>query len=290
MAARVCVSRVLGVSALLVAAAAFVAVTGSPLSAQGRAGGQGPGGRGGAAATPQSVAPVDFTGTWVPLITEDWRFRMVTPPVGDTASIPITPAGQKVADSWDPAADASQGVQCKAYGAAGIMRMPTRIRMSWDNATTLKMEADAGQQTRLFRFDPPAPPSGDAGWQGYSVAKWETMQEGQGIAPAGPGRGGRGQAPPLSGGLSVVTTHMRPGYLRRNGVPYSGDAVMTEYFDAFPDANGSTYLVVSTTIVDPMYLNQPFITSTHFKKEPDNSKWNPRPCEITAPVVGEIPR
>jgi hypothetical protein len=294
MKANIVMGRALAAGVLAAGALAFSFVSAPALSAQGqqpagRAGGQGPGGRGAGAAqapqTPRARAPVDFTGTWVPLITEDWRFRMVTPPKGDVASVPVSAEGRKVAESWDPARDAAAGEQCKAYGAAGLMRLPLRIRMSWENDTTLKLETDAGQQTRLFQFGASTPPAGDAGWQGYSVATWETMAEGQGVAPAGPGRGG-GQGPALSGGMKVVTTRMRPGYLRRNGVPYSAQTVMTEYFDAFRDPNGETYLVVSTTVEDPQYLVQPFITSTHFKKEADNSKWNPRPCEITAPVDG----
>jgi hypothetical protein len=250
--------------------------------------------------TARAMAPVDLTGTWVPLITEDWRFRMVTPPRGDVASVPVNDAGRKAADAWDPARDAAAGEQCKAYGAAGLMRLPLRARISWQDDATLKLETDNGQQTRLFRFAPPesggvpsdqsrgaapAPPAA-ADWQGHSVARWETMPESRGVAPGGGGRGGA-QAPPLSGGLTVVTTNMRPGYLRRNGVPYSARAVMTEHLDTFREPNGDTYLIISTTVEDPTYLNQPFITSTHFKKEADNSKWNPRPCEITQPVVGK---
>jgi hypothetical protein len=259
-----------------------VAVVGSGVSAQA------PAAAAPQARTAQAMAPLDLTGYWVPLITEDWRFRMVTPPRGDVASVPISAEGRKVAESWDPARDAAANEQCKAYGAAGIMRMPTRIRISWENESTLKLETDNGQQTRLFRFGASTPP-GQPDWQGHSVATWETAAEGAGIAQGGGGGGGGrggGQAPALSGGLKVVTTDMRPGYLRRNGVPYSAQTVMTEYFDTFREPNGDTYLIVSTTVVDPVYLAQPFVTSTHFLKEPDGSKWSPRPCEITPPVQG----
>ena len=237
------------------------------------------------AAQGRAAAPVDLTGVWVPLITEDWRFRMVTPPKGDVASVPVNEAGRKAAESWDPARDIAAGEQCKAYGAAGLMRLPLRVRISWQDDTTLKLETDNGQQTRLFRFAESTPRAPD--WQGHSVARWETMAEGQGIAPGGGGGGGgggRAGGPPLSGGLRVVTTNMRPGYLRRNGVPYSANARLTEYIDTFREPNGDTYMIVSTTVEDPTYLNQPFITSTHFRKEPDASKWNPRPCEVTPPV------
>ena len=117
--------------------------------------GQGQGAAAPAPRTPRQVAPTDFTGNWVAVITEDWRFRMVTPPKGDFASIPLNDAGQKLANAWDPARDVAAGEQCRAYGAAGLMRMPIRLRISWQDDTTLKLETDNGQQVRLFRFGTP---------------------------------------------------------------------------------------------------------------------------------------
>src|SRR5215467_14061673 len=74
--------------------------------------------------TAKSAAPIDLTGTWVPLITEDWRVRMVTPKKGDYESVPISAEGRKLADAWDPAKDEAANQQCKAYGAGAVMRMP----------------------------------------------------------------------------------------------------------------------------------------------------------------------
>ena len=65
---------------------------------------------------------MDLTGYWVALVTEDWRFRMITPPKGDYSRVPLTEQARKIADAWDPAADEAAGNQCKAYGAAAIMR------------------------------------------------------------------------------------------------------------------------------------------------------------------------
>jgi hypothetical protein len=231
---------------------------------------------------------VDFTGYWVAVVTEDWRFRMVTPPRGDAAGVPLNDAGQKATAAWDPQRDIAGGEQCRPFGAAGLMRMPIRLRISWQDDTTLKLETDNGQQVRLFRFGASQAPAGPPQWQGHSVAAWETVAEGQGIAPAG-GGGGRGGANPasqLSGSLKVVTTRLRPGYLRRNGVPYSGQAILTEFFDRTDEGNGDSWLLVTSTVDDATYLAQPFMTSTHFKREPDGSKWNPRPCETTMPVEG----
>jgi hypothetical protein len=102
--------------------------------------------------SPRAGAPVDITGQWVSLITEDWRYRQFTPPKGDYGSLPLLPPARKIADSWDPARDEAAGEQCKAYGAAGLLRLPTRLRINWNDEATLKLETDAGTQTRLFQF------------------------------------------------------------------------------------------------------------------------------------------
>src|SRR5438874_4507172 len=101
---------------------------------------------------PRSSAPIDLTGYWVSVVTEDWRWRMVTPAKGDYASVPLNDEGRKTADTWDLAKDKTSGVECKPFGAAAIMRMPTRVRITWQDDNTLKVETDAGQQTRLFHF------------------------------------------------------------------------------------------------------------------------------------------
>ena len=102
--------------------------------------------------TARAAAPFDLTGQWVSLITEDWRHRQFTPPRGDYASLPLSPAGRKIADNWDPARDEAAGEQCKSYGAAGLLRLPIRLRIAWQDDTTLKLETDAGMQTRVLQF------------------------------------------------------------------------------------------------------------------------------------------
>jgi hypothetical protein len=225
--------------------------------------------------TPRAAAPIDITGYWISLITEDWRYRQFTPPKGDYESVPIGPAGKKVADAWDPAKDEAAGEQCKAYGAAGIMRMPTRLHITWQDDNTLKLETDAGTQTRIFRFGPPQGAGGD--WQGVSSASWDRAR-----AAIATGFGGLDfgfePPPPPGGSLKVVTTKMRPGYLRKNGVPYGAGTVMTEYFDRFDLPGGEALLLDISEVNDSEYLAQPFWTSTHFKKQNDASGWNPTPC------------
>jgi hypothetical protein len=155
------------------------------------------------------------------------------------------------------------------------------------------MDIDNGTQTRLFRFDANAAPPAAPDWQGFSLARWETMPEGQGVAPAAGGQGGgtaAAQRPGLSGSLRVVTTRMRPGYLRRNGVPYSGNATLTEFVDRTTEPNGDSWLIVTSIVDDPQYLNIPFMLTTHFKREADGSKFQPRPCELTQPPLPTMPR
>jgi len=228
-------------------------------------------GRGGATpATPRASAPIDLTGYWVSVVTEDWRFRMVTPPKGQYGGVPLNAEGRRVADSWDPAKDEAAGDQCKAYGAAAIMRVPGRLHITWENDDTIRIDTDAGAQTRLVHFGESLPQSGEPTWQGYSVAQWELARTAQGAG------GGRGQV--REGSLKVVTTHMRPGYLRKNGVPYSGNAVLTEYYDRHTPPDGDQWLVVTTVVDDARYLTQGFVTSSQFKKLPEASGWNPEPC------------
>jgi hypothetical protein len=281
-----------------------VALAGIDAAGQGR-------GRGQAPAPPQTArqaAPIDLVGTWVSVVTEDWRWRMVTPPKGDVASVPVSPEGRKTAQAWDPAADTASGNQCKAFGVGGIMRQPGRLRISWQDDETLKLEFDAGTQTRLLNFDRAKQATGEKTWQGFSLAQWEGPGVGRGGppvdvrvtgggilsrgVPGGGGQGLRGGPPPRqqaeinSGGdLKVVTTNFREGYLRKNGVPYSEQAQITEYIHRLPThPNGDVWLQVITMIDDAKYLNGTFYTSTNFRLEPDGSKFAPSACKTDPPL------
>ena len=154
------------------------------------------------------------------MVTDDWRYRMLTPPKGNADYMPVNAEARKVMDAWDPAKDEASGEACRAYGAAGIMRLPGRLHITWENDNTLKMDLDAGTQTRRFVFGD-APPAGEPSWQGSSSARWM-------FPPVG--RGGRGERP-QTGQLVVTTTRMRPGYLRKNGIPLQREChVNREYF------------------------------------------------------------
>jgi len=241
------------------------------------------GGRGGRGApqgpppTAQMQAPFDMTGYWVSVVTEDWRWRMLTPAKGDYASVPLNAEGQRVAGTWDLDKDKAEGNLCRAFGAAGLLRLPLRIHVAWQDPNTLKMETDSGEQTRLLMFTPPAGAPGERTWQGRSVARWYKQQQLEGLGFGGRGGGFAG------GNLRVTTTNMKAGYLRKNGVPYSEDAVLTEYFNRHDEPNGDQWITVTRVVEDPKYLMMPFITSESFKKEADASKWHPTPCQIDPP-------
>jgi hypothetical protein len=242
-------------------------------------GGRGRAGRGGPVPTGRVGAPVDLTGTWVSVVTEDWQWRMRTPNKGDTTSVPLNGEGTRVANTWEPSMDG----RCEAFGVGGVMRMPLRLKISWQDDLTLKIETDAGQQTRLLRFAAPtaaaspvsAPAPAGRTLQGTSVAEW---QRGGGAFDAFLERGA-GAPPPRWGALKVTTTTLLPGWLRRNGVPYSQNATITEYFTRVTNPDAGDWFVVTTTVDDPTYLAQPFTTSSNFKKEANDSKWNPAPCK-----------
>ena len=227
------------------------------VAGQPRADSQDRGMPGKAAATAKASAPVDMTGYWVAVVTKDWRFRMVTPRKGDYQSVPMTEQARKIADAWNPVADAASGDQCKAYGAAAIMRVPARFHIAWQDDNTLRVDSDSGMQTRLFHFNSTPLSTGERTRQGYSTAQWQT-----------------------SASLKVATTNLRAGYLRKNGVPYSENAAVTEYFDMAPLPSGGQVLLVTTIVDDPQYLQQPFIVSSEFKKEADGSKWDPTACTV----------
>jgi hypothetical protein len=227
--------------------------------------------------TPEAAAPVDLTGLWVAPIMEDWRWRMVTPLKGDAASIPLLASARALVDAWDPAKDEAAGEQCKAYGAPGLLRLPGRLRITWDGERTLKIETDAGTQTRLLHFDEPPPESTAPSRQGYSVATWN-QGPGRG-GPAGvPGLGLAPRAPTQNRSLEVTTTHLLPGYLRKNGIPYSTMTSVKEYFDRFSEPDGTEWFTVTTIVTDPVYLGMPFVTTTDFRRERDDSRWSPTPC------------
>jgi hypothetical protein len=142
------------------------------------------------------------------------------------------------------------------------MRAPGRLPITWQDDNTLKQDRDGHGSA-----DPPVPlrPVVTGGWRA-AVARIFRRVVG------GPPTGG-------GGSLKVVTAHIRPGYSRKNGVPYSENVVLTEYYDRHVEPNRDVWFTVTTMVSDPKYLNREFITSTDFKKEPNESKWSPSPSK-----------
>jgi hypothetical protein len=231
----------------------------SPAAAQGRGGAPAP------PPTGRAAAPVDLTGYWVSMITDFWRYRMLTPPKGNVDYLPITPEGRKVTDAWDPARDEAAGEQCRGYGAVGVMRLPGRLHITWEGDDVLKLDADAGTQTRRFHFAS-APAAGAGTWQGTSTARWARpfTPPTEGLTPQGE--------------LRVTTTRMRPGYVLKNGVPYSANASMTEYFVRLVDDDGLQYLAVTQVLEDSQYFVIPIVRTMLFRKQADGAGWNPTAC------------
>src|SRR6059036_887156 len=136
-----------------------------------------------AARSAKDRAPIDLTGYWVSYVTENWRYRMVTPAKGEYRRIPASRAALPIINAWDPAADERAGQQCKSYGAGNIMSVPGRLHITWQDANTLKIETDSGMQTRLLQFAPRNSATAGAtarSWQGQSTAAWEPANGGGG--------------------------------------------------------------------------------------------------------------
>ena len=232
-------------------------------------------------------ALIDITGNWVPVITQDWNLRVVTPPKGEYARFaPFNAKGKALADQWDPTARVPEAELCRTFGAPVITRLPGRMRISWQDDLTLKLDFEAGKQSRLIHFidaaEVPLVPPGAPSWQGYSTAEWYYQRMGRGFGangteynPGGPGKGGA---------MKVTTRNLRPGFLSGNGIPYSDRTVVTEYFRTFKTPDGMDWIVITNVVNDPVYLRLPHVTSVQFKREGSGAPWNPWPCEYVPPL------
>lgn len=226
-----------------------------------------------ALAAGRSAALADLTGTWVSVISEDWIWRMVTPLIGDLSNIPLNVTAREIAMQWRPENDA--GNECLAYGAPAIMSEPARLKISWENDLTLKMEIDSGMQTRFLNFDENLSPD-EPSRQGHTIASWN-----RGIS--NPSRGSLGAVGGFGDkGATLVahTNNLIPGYLRKNGIPFSNQTTVTEYFEVLELADGHTWLFDIIVVNDPVFLTEPWVVSRNFRKEANDSMWDPQECFV----------
>jgi hypothetical protein len=218
----------------------------------------------------RDAAPVDLTGYWVSLVTEDWIERMSpdSPPSGTGGGFGRRGGGAQPAPDL-PVSNPDE--PCRVYGAGGSLRVPGRLHITWLDDDTLGIEMDAGSQRRVLNFDTALARADEPSLQGYSVAAWETPEPRRGFRGGGPAA-----EPPAWGSLRVVTTNMTGGYLLSSRSNYTADAVLTEHFTRHSDF-GQEYFTVTAVLEDKGGTR---ITSSTFKKEPNGSKFSPTGCEI----------
>jgi glyoxylase-like metal-dependent hydrolase (beta-lactamase superfamily II) len=217
----------------------------------------------GLGASPAS-AQIDFSGMWVPIFHEDQVERAAGPDVGEYAGLPITEAARARALAWDAAILTLPEHQCKphpsTYGFRGVGNL--RIWPDIDDATEqilkLNTHIQWQEQRREIWLDGRAHPPEWAAhtWQGFSTGRWEGSV------------------------LVVRTTHLKAGWMRRNGLPLSDRATMTERFIRHGDLMTHVYM-----IEDPVYLTEPLVKTNGFRVT-SNPNLQPYPCH---PVV-EVPR
>ena len=197
-------------------------------------------------------AEADLTGYWEAILHEDTLFRTAGPPIGEYIGLPINDAARAIANDWNPEDGYKPENQCKMHGAAYIMRSPIRIFVAQDDEVTIsiKIELEMGRERKIYLDGRPAP-EGPPTDMGHSVGVWEGDM------------------------LTVTTTNMTEKYIRRNGVPNSEQAVMTEHFVRHGD-----YITLINIIEDPVYLNEPLIRSISYRKRNDEFKWVRFDCEV----------
>jgi cyclase len=214
-------------------------------------------------------AQIDFSGEWAPRFWEDQPERVPGPELGDFLGVPISQAARLRAESWDASIQTLPEWQCRPHSADYIWRGPSNLRI-WKEVDPVTRETAAFHAEWLRSVDRavyldgrPHPPA-DAlhTWSGYSTAKWD------------------GDV------LTVTTTHLKEGYLRRNGLPRSDKATLTEHW-----IRNGDFLTVVTIVHDPVYLTEPFIRTTDYELDV-RQQIPPYPCGVVQEVErarGEIP-
>jgi hypothetical protein len=210
-----------------------------------------------------AFAQVDFSGEWAPRFYEDQPERVPGPELGDYLGLPISPAARLRADSWDASLLTLPEWQCRPHSADYIWRGPSQLRI-WKEVDPVTRQITAWHAEWLRSIDRPVYMDGRPHpselaphtWAGFSTGKWEGDM------------------------LTTTVTHLKEGYIRRNGVPRSDMATLTEHW-----IRHGNWLTVVTIVTDPVYLTEPFIRTTDYELDL-HQQIPPYPCG----VVEEIDR
>jgi hypothetical protein len=190
------------------------------------------------------AAELNLSGNWLPMYHEDWPERGDGPELGDYLGLSISDGARRAGLSWDASRMSVEEHQCQVHVSPYIYRGPTQLHF-WEErdpetqrVIAIKNYLSNYQQTRTIWMDSRPHPSEYAAhtWMGFSTGKWE------------------GSA------LKVYTTHIKQGFLRRNGLPESDQATLTEYFIRY----GDSLLTHVSILTDPVYLAEPLIRSQDF--------------------------
>ena len=216
-----------------------------------------------------AAAQVDFSGEWAPRMWEDQPERVPGPELGDFSGIPVSEAARLRAEAWDASIQTLPEWQCRPHSADYIWRGPSNLRI-WKEIDPVSREITAYHAEWLRSVDAPvyldgrAHPPDDAlhTWAGFSTGRWEGDM------------------------LTITTTHLKEGYLRRNGLPRSDKATLTQHW-----IRNGDFLTVVTVVNDPVYLTEPFIRTTDYELNL-NQNIPPYPCGVVQEIdraAGEIP-
>jgi hypothetical protein len=213
------------------------------------------------AASVPLFAQVDFSGEWAPRFYEDQLERVPGPELGDYLGLPLSAAGRARADNWDASIQTLPEWQCRPHSADYIWRGPSNLRVSKEvdpvsrETTAFHAEWLRSVDRPIYLDGRPHPPAEAMHtWAGFSTGKWD------------------GDI------MTTRVTHLKEGYVRRNGVPRSEKASLTEHWIRHGD-----WLTVVTVLTDPVYLTEPFVRSTDYELDL-HQQIPPYPCEVVREV------
>jgi glyoxylase-like metal-dependent hydrolase (beta-lactamase superfamily II) len=216
-----------------------------------------------------AAAQIDFSGEWAPRMWEDQPERVPGPELGDFSGIPVNEPARLRAEAWDASIQTLPEWQCRPHSADYIWRGPSQLRIAKEvdpvsrEITAFHAEWLRSVDRAIYLDGRPHPPD-DAlhTWAGFSTGRW------------------------TGNVLTVTVTHLKEGYLRRNGLPRSDKATLTEHW-----IRNGDYLTVVTIVNDPVYLTEPFIRTTDYELAL-NQQIPPYPCGVVQEIdraKGEVP-